>query len=184
MKFLLTIITPLIGSLILNSCSSGPVENIAASTSSTQPVLTAAPSSNIESSTLTAVNRYRASKGLSRLQAHAGLAKLAEKHSEAMARRNDMSHFDFKKRVNSARKNYQMGAVSENLHRTFNFTPAGAAISHAWANSPKHRDNMEGNFSYAGVGVARAGNSVFTTLFLGQDPPPRPKSSRSPLLNF
>ena len=104
-----------------------------------------------------------------------------------MYKRDEMSHSGFKKRAKIAQKKYQMGAVSENLHRSWGIVPTGESITHQWENSPKHRENMEGNFNYAGMGIVRAGDKIFTTLLLGAgvgENTPTSQGQPAPFLHF
>ena len=104
-----------------------------------------------------------------------------------MNQRDEMSHFNFTKRAKTAQKKFQMGAVSENLHRSWGVVPSASSISTQWANSPKHRENMEGNFNYAGLAIVRVDNKLFTTLLLGQGTganAPTSTASPSPFLHF
>lgn len=164
MKTHLTLLLSALSALLLASCSSSQTDNIA--TISSQKSV--APTGDLESQTLFHVNRYRATKGLPALKAHSGLQQLASVHSNNMQQRDDMSHFDFKKRAKTAQKKHQMGAMSENLQRSWGIVPTGHSIVTQWKNSPKHRDNMEGNFSHAGMAITRDGNNIFSTLLLGQ----------------
>lgn len=144
-----------------------------------------APTGDLEKETLHHVNRYRASKGLPSLQAHSGLDKLARQHSLAMYQRDHMGHFGFGKRAKIAQKKYEMGAMSENLHRSWGFIPSGEFITNKWINSPKHRANMEGRFNHAGMAIVREGDRIFTTLLLGQGTGAQaPSGSPEPFLHF
>ncbi len=135
--------------------------------------------------TLNEVNNHRASKGLVRLKFHPGLNQLALKHSQAMFKKDEMSHFGFSKRAKISQKKHQMGAMSENLHRSWNVVPTGGSITNQWVNSPKHRENMEGDYSHAGLGIIRVNNNIFTTLLLGQSVQTQTfGTGRTPLLGF
>lgn len=152
---------------VVTSCGSRtPVQADQVATISSQRE--ALPTSDLEQQTLYHVNRYRVSKGLPKLQPHPGLQKLAREHSLAMQKRDFMGHFDFKKRAKKAQKRYQMGAMSENLHRSWGFIPTGEFITNKWINSSKHRENMEGRYNYAGMAIVREEDRIFTTLLLGQ----------------
>ena len=164
MKIALTSLLGVLSVLVFASCGSSSSENVA--TISSTPA--AAPAGGLESETLFHVNRYRASKGLPPLQSHPGLLKLARSHSDAMQQRDEMDHFGFMKRAKTAQKKFEMGAMSENLHRSWGIVPTGGSIVNQWANSPKHRENMEGNFDYAGMAITQNGDQIYTTLLLGK----------------
>ncbi len=162
MKTVPKFLTLLATTLILASC--GSHENVA--TVASESAVTSA--TGLEGQTLHHVNRFRKSQGLSPLQLHPGLQKLALEHSRAMQKKDLMEHFGFKRRAKIAQKKYQMGAVSENLHRSWGFSPDGKFITEKWKNSPKHRKNMKGNFNYAGLAIVQQEERLFTTLLLGQ----------------
>lgn len=167
--------------LLFTSCGTGHSDQVATIASEQSKT----PNGDLERETLHHVNRYRASKGLPKLQAHSGLDKLARQHSLAMYQRDHMGHFGFGKRAKIAQKKYEMGAMSENLHRSWGFIPSGEFITNKWINSPKHRANMEGRFNHAGMAIVREGDRIFTTLLLGQGTGAQaPSGSPEPFLHF
>lgn len=181
MKTSLTLLLSSLTALFLASCGTHYSDNVATISSER----TQEPTGDLESQTLYHVNRYRAKKGLSKLQPHPGLAALALKHSQAMHKRDHMAHFNFAKRAKTAQKRYDMGAMSENLHRSWGFIPSGEFITKKWIDSPKHRDNMEGNYNYAGMAIVRDGDRLFTTLLLGQGVGANaPTGAPAPFLHF
>lgn len=169
-----------ITSLLLASCGTEAVDQIA--TTNTETSISAG---GLAQETLREVNRYRTRNGLPQLQSHSGLQKLAQEHSQAMYRRDKMEHFGFSKRAKYSQKKFGMRAVSENLHRSWAIVPSASSIANQWANSPKHRDNMTGNYTHAGLAITQVGDNIFTTLLLGEKIEAESSSSgRQPLLNF
>ncbi|MGJ8725686.1 MAG: CAP domain-containing protein [Roseibacillus sp.] len=180
-KVNLTLFVGALSAVFLASCGGSASDNVATTSSDS----TAVPAGNLENETLYHVNRYRTSKGLHLLKPHPGLLKLARIHSNNMEKRDEMGHFDFEKRAKTAQKKYKMGAMSENLHRSWGVVPSGSSIANQWANSPKHKKNMEGNFHYAGMAITQKEDRIYTTLLLGKDlGASTPSSSAAPFLVF
>jgi uncharacterized protein YkwD len=181
MKMLSQILLALFAAFALVSCGGSAPEQVATINSGSA----ASSADNLENEILFHVNRYRTSKGLQKLQSHPGLDRLAFAHSQAMQKRDHMGHFDFAKRAKTAQKKYQMGGMSENLHRSWGYIPSGQNITNQWANSPKHEKNMTGRYNYAGMGIARDGDRIFTTLLLGQGTGANsPAGPPAPFLHF
>lgn len=113
------------------------------------------------------VNRFRAENGQPILRQHDGLARIATPHSVVMLMKRDMSHDNFEKRVEIARKRYHIGALSENVQNSWGYTATARSVVQQWKDSPKHRENMLGRFHFAGVGVALEEKTLYSTLLLG-----------------
>lgn len=122
------------------------------------------------------VNNYRASIGKSRLKSHSGLAKLAKKHSEYMAKNagsfglegNLVSHYGFEARSTFAKHKYSIMSLSENVIASHQKGYGGASgLLKDWLNSPNHRNNIESNWVNTGIGVAydSKGRVYVTQLF-------------------
>ncbi|MEO8617395.1 MAG: CAP domain-containing protein [Luteolibacter sp.] len=108
------------------------------------------------------VNSYRRSHGVSDVQRHAGLDRLAQEHCEYLRQHHgefqlygkNVSHFGFEGRALMAREAYQMENVSENVaaanHPGSN---SAAIIVELWAASKDHEYNMRGAWTQSGIGV-------------------------------
>jgi uncharacterized protein YkwD len=90
--------------------------------------------------------------------------------SDSQAESGKISHDGFPdKRTETLRESFQAswGIFAENvaMAQTQESDPAkvGKLFVTMWNNSPGHRANMLGNYSYLGAGVARVGNSVYAT---------------------
>jgi uncharacterized protein YkwD len=123
--------------------------------------------SDLEGEILFHVNKYRRSKGLSKLQMNPVITTEAEKHSSNMAsKRSGFSHAGFSSRVK--RISNQLGSVSGSAENVaFGYTSAKDVVN-GWLHSPGHKKNIEGSFKLTGIGVAkdRTGTLFFTQLFV------------------
>lgn len=120
------------------------------------------------------VNDYRAAHGLRRLKAKKALNEIALEHSHDMSLgRVEFSHKGFEARAQSIKQYARVAyTVSENLfyyQGTGNEDIAKEALQ-GWKNSPGHKENMEGDFLFTGVGVAksRKGEYYVTQIFVGK----------------
>lgn len=98
--------------------------------------------------TLPQVNDLRRDAGKLALSADYGLGRSALKHAEYMARKGHMSHDGFARRMR--RFDVQLPAA-ENIAEGQDDI---AGMFEAFERSPKHRDNMLGDFRRLGVAVA------------------------------
>ena len=123
--------------------------------------------SNLEEEILVHVNKYRRSKGLSKLQMNPVVTTEAEKHSSNMAsKRSGFSHVGYSSRIK--RISNQLGGVSQSAENVaYGYTSAKAVVD-GWLHSPGHKKNIEGSFKLTGIGVAkdRTGTLFFTQLFV------------------
>ena len=109
--------------------------------------------------TLTLINTYRESSGVSPLASHGTLKALARQHSRYQAARNAISHGGFRQRSAQAKAAGLSGVCSENVG--YNYQNAQQLIS-GWKNSAAHRTNLlRPNMRYAGVSVVGAYATFF-----------------------
>ncbi len=125
------------------------------------------PSSNnkIEDDVLTYTNLFRSSKGLNPLTANKVLNVIAQQHSANMASgKVKFGHDGFAKRNAAASKQLSIRSFAENV--AYGVTTGEAAVN-LWKNSDGHRNNMMGNFSKIGIGVAKdkQGRIYYTQVF-------------------
>jgi uncharacterized protein YkwD len=120
----------------------------------------------VERDVLFFINKHRESKGLSPLAFNAIVASEARRHSTDMAsRRVSFGHDGLTTRTKNISKQIKsVHAVSENVAR--GPLTAEQAVN-LWLKSPGHRKNIEGNYKYTGIGVARDRKSelYFTQIF-------------------
>ena len=101
--------------------------------------------------TLTLINSYRESRGLSRLATNSFLKALARDHSRYQASRRSISHDGYRRRSAEAKAAGLSGICAENVGH--NYTSALQLFS-GWRNSSDHNTNLlRSNLRYAGVSV-------------------------------
>src|SRR5262245_57923494 len=89
--------------------------------------------------TLTLINSYRVSRGLSPLTSDSTLRTLARQHSRYQAARNVISHDGFRQRSAEAKAAGLSAVCAENVGH--NYRNAQRLFS-GWRNSPAHRTNL------------------------------------------
>lgn len=113
------------------------------------------------------VNAYRKSKGLAPMQLLALAASEASKHSSNMAgKKIAFGHSGFNLRA-LAIANELKGTSSTGENVAFGKMTWKQVID-AWLKSPEHKANIEGDFNYTGVGVAKDSKGVvyYTQIFV------------------
>ena len=120
----------------------------------------------MEATVLSLVNDYRKHRGKPPLVMNDEISKAAYGHSLNMARGVvPFGHADFDDRVGGLMKQLGAGGGAENVA----FSPMGpGSVVHNWLNSDGHRENIEGDYNYAGVGIATAKNGYryYTMIFI------------------
>ena len=121
----------------------------------------------VEAQSFTLLNSARADAGVTpRLSRAEALRSIARAHSEAMRNGDFVAHNGpgtqtLKARLRSAGITYSQ--AGENLARVVAIDPAGVAHQQLMA-SPGHRSNiLSPEFTRAGVGVARSGDTFWIT---------------------
>ncbi|MGE0076756.1 MAG: CAP domain-containing protein [Bacteroidales bacterium] len=119
------------------------------------------------------VNKYRASKGLQELKINDAVRTEALGHSKNMASgKVPFSHKGFDDRFNKLSAIFNISSGSENVANG----PANAqTIVDGWLTSPKHKENIEGDFNMTGIGIARAKNGSFFYTQIFVKSPEKPK---------
>jgi uncharacterized protein YkwD len=130
------------------------------------PVVNANLAPGMERDVLGLVNEYRKSKRLPPLQTNAAMEYQARRHSMDMGtHRIPFGHQGFSFRMKYVMEKVQgVTQVGENV--AYGNLSARAVVN-GWIKSPEHRNNMEGNFKYTGLGVTRnmQNQLYFTQLF-------------------
>jgi uncharacterized protein YkwD len=129
-------------------------------------------SASISTSTMNAdiingVNAYRQKKGLAPLRLLSLAAAEASRHSSNMAsKKTAFGHAGFDQRA-LAIANELKGSSSTGENIAFGKMTWKQVID-AWLKSPDHKANIEGNFNYTGVGVAKDSRGVvyYTQIFV------------------
>ncbi len=101
--------------------------------------------------TLTLINSYRTSRGLSPLASNATLKTMARQHSQYQASRNAISHDGYRQRSAQAKAAGLSGICAENVGVKYR---SAQQLFSGWRNSGAHNTNMlRPNLRYAGVSV-------------------------------
>lgn len=125
---------------------------------------------DFEDQTVELLNNHRKSLGLNILVTTELLAEQARKHSTDMANgRVDFSHKNFEKRTAIIRE--QMGGLSFSENVSYGQNTAQGVFNGLLKNQG-NRDNVEGDFTHVGTGVARSKDGTFyiTQIFVKIDP--------------
>ncbi|WP_315975205.1 CAP domain-containing protein [Phyllobacterium zundukense] len=108
--------------------------------------------------TLTLINSYRTSHGLSPLAANGTLKALARQHSREQAARGTIGHDGFRQRSAQAKAAGLSGVCTENVGVRYR---SAQALFSGWRSSAGHNTNLlRPNMRYAGVSVV-GGYSTF-----------------------
>lgn len=130
------------------------------------PIVNANIAPGMEREVFTLVNDYRKSKKLPPLQTNAAIEYQARRHSMDMGtHRIPFGHQGLSFRMKYITEKVEgVTQVGENV--AFGNLSAKAVVN-GWIKSPNHRQNMEGNFKYTGVGVTRnmQNQLYFTQIF-------------------
>lgn len=112
------------------------------------------------------IDAYRAGLGLPALEADPVLGELARIHSEDMlAERVAFGHDGFDQRSQDIFDSGARGAAENVAFNMFFDDPVGTAVE-GWIDSPGHLENIVGDWTHGGVGLATDGDSYyFTHLF-------------------
>jgi uncharacterized protein YkwD len=128
------------------------------------------PLQDIEQEIVKEINEYRATKGLPPLKWDAEVAQQARRHSQNMAnQRVPFGHQGFKQRVEVLRSEFPYrGAAAENVAFNSGYRDPAQQAVQGWLKSPGHRKNIEGQYTFTGIGVSRGSNGEYylTQLFL------------------
>ncbi len=116
--------------------------------STTQPAATTV---DFGPQTLTLINSYRTSRGLSPLASNATLKTMARQHSQYQASRNAISHDGYRQRSAQAKAAGLSGICAENVGVKYR---SAQQLFSGWRNSGAHNTNMlRPNLRYVGVSV-------------------------------
>ena len=129
--------------------------------------ISAADYTSMQQDILKYVNTYRKSKGLTALQLNETASAEAAVHSKEMAQGSSgFGHDGYNTRMKhiSEKLGFLRG-TAENV--AYGMIDAREVVD-MWLDSPRHRKNIEGNYSLMGIGIAKShkGNLYFTQIFL------------------
>ena len=112
------------------------------------------------------INEHRVSIGLNKLEIINHISFKSEEHNEYMITNNVVDHAYFQERSDNIIR--VLGAVKVNENVAYNFITPQSALN-AWLNSPGHRANIEGDFTYFGISVTESsetGKKYYTNIFI------------------
>lgn len=115
------------------------------------------------------INAHRVSIGRSALALNETISQQARQHSQNMAAGvTPFSHDGFDARVAAIGKSIALQSAAENVAYNQGYSnPAQVAVE-GWLQSPGHKENIQGDYSLTGIGVAvnAAGEYYFTQIFV------------------
>lgn len=115
------------------------------------------------------INQHRVSIGLSKLEISQVATEQAVKHSGDMANGVlPFGHDGFEDRMNVIMS--KVGRLSESAENVAAGTMSAKEVVEGWLKSPGHKENIEGDYKYTGIGLAKAsdGHIYFTQIFFRQ----------------
>jgi uncharacterized protein YkwD len=121
----------------------------------------------LEKSIFEQINRYRASKGMSKLTINPNITKQARIHSQNMARgKVPFSHNGFEGRVKNLP--IKFNSAAENVAYNLGYSDPASEAVQGWIKSPGHLTNIKGKYNLTGIGVAtnKEGEVYLTQIFL------------------
>lgn len=123
----------------------------------------------LEQEMFRAINRYRDSIGLNRLEWNDAAAGQARLHSRSMAAgRVPLGHDGAEERTAEIGKVIRWTSVSENVAYSTRRSDMISFLLARWLESSGHRKNIEGEFDLSGIGAAVSddGRYFFTQIFV------------------
>ena len=125
---------------------------------------------DLEQDIVDLINEYRDSTGLNELTVNDVLRREARNHSMNMATgKVTFGHEGFQERANTIFSEVGGTVCGENAAEG-NY-PDAAYFIDSWLNSPSHKENIDGDYNYTGVGVAEteSGKKFATQIFLKKE---------------
>ena len=115
------------------------------------------------------VNEFRQAHDRQALRLNLIISAQARQHSVQMARKGSaVSHLGFEDRLKKIGEQLPYRAGAENVAASIGYeNPAPAAVE-GWKTSLRHRENMLGDFTLTGIGIAQSeqGSYFITQIFL------------------
>ncbi|TAE55063.1 MAG: CAP domain-containing protein [Nostocales cyanobacterium] len=123
--------------------------------------------SHLEKLVFDQINQYRVSQGLTKLTLDSNISKQARIHSQNMANgKVKFSHHGFEQRVKALPLKYE--SAGENVAFNVGYSDPSKEAVIGWLNSPGHLKNIQGKYTFTGVGVATnaKGEVYLTQIFI------------------
>ena len=115
------------------------------------------------------INKYRVEKGLPALTLDENISEQARAHSQNMGSGTvAFSHDGFQQRIRALSQEIPNRGSAENVAFNRGYSDPVTKVVEGWIDSPSHRQNIEGNYSLTGIGVAQnaKGEYYFTQIFI------------------
>ncbi|MFD0799112.1 CAP domain-containing protein [Maribacter chungangensis] len=141
---------------ILGSCSKESIDDT--------PNIEATNVVALEQEVLEIVNSHRSDLGATTLVFSPIAYEYANKHTDYMIAKGNLSHDNFSSRASSIAAKVQVQMVAENVAKDYS-TAQEAFLG--WYESTSHKKTMEGDFTHTAVSVKKDknGNLYYTQLF-------------------
>lgn len=118
----------------------------------------------VEQAILSKINQHRAAQGLEPLELDADITGVARSHSTNMANSSvTFGHDGFNQRAEAVAVQVPYVAISENVAYNQGYSDVASQAVAGWLNSPRHRQNIEGDYNLTGIGVAQEQGKYFIT---------------------
>ena len=120
------------------------------------------PYKEMETELLNNVNEYRKSIGARPLKLNIYVSNLAERHSRDMATgKMELGNEGYKERTDKIFT--QLKPVYSFAENVGIIKLISKEVLEAWLNNPKQKKNLEGDFNYSGIGIAKSADSFYVT---------------------
>jgi uncharacterized protein YkwD len=129
------------------------------------------PDTVLENQVFIKINQYRTQRGLPPFKKMPIVAQQAQEHSISMAMgKTAFSHDGFSIRIQKVRS--QLSGVMGAAENVAMGTVSLDEIIRSWINSEGHKENILGNYTHTGVGVAKStdGSLYYTQIFIVYKP--------------
>jgi uncharacterized protein YkwD len=115
------------------------------------------------------INQYRTSHNLPTLELSPIISAIAQKHSQEMVIKDDLTHEGFNERAELIKKSLKFNKMAENVAYNEGYPEPDVIAVKGWIESPPHEVNLTGKYNLTGIGVARKnGKYYFTQIFVNQ----------------
>jgi uncharacterized protein YkwD len=125
------------------------------------------PIRDLELSVHNQINQYRQSRNLPSLKFDEKIAEQARAHSIKMLNSNTFNHDGFNQRVKAIDTTDSNRGASENIASNSGYRQPDKTAVQDWIDSPRHHQNLTGDYNLTGVGIAKNGSTyIFTQIFI------------------
>ena len=151
--------------IAMNSCSATTAKDTESSTPPTALVANYSYNDS-ELKIMQLINDYRVRNGLNALQKINHISYKCQQHNTYMIANHVLNHDGFSTRSRNIMQLLGAKKVGENVARKQK-TPE--AVVKAWLASPRHKENIKGNFTHFGLSVSTdpaTGDKYYTNIFV------------------